>query len=329
MHPRVLITGGAGFIGCHLAEHLLNKGIEVHVLDDLSTGTILNIEHLKGQPGFTYTIDSVMNKPLIAELVDRSDEVYHLAAAVGVRLIVDDPINTMETNIKGTEILLKCAAKKGKKVLVASTSEVYGKSEDMPFREDQDLLIGPPSRARWSYACAKAIDEFLALSYTQIGKLPAVVVRLFNTVGPRQTGRYGMVIPNFVASALKNEPVTVFGTGKQRRCFGFVGDVVEALDRLMNCEKAVGEIVNVGNDEEISMEELAQEVIDRCQSSSKIVYIPYEQAYAKGFEDTMRRMPDLKKLESLINFRPTMSTGDILDRVIARFREEASQEAGS
>lgn len=320
MAQRVLITGGAGFIGSHLADRLVEGGAEVHILDDLSTGTILNIEHLKGRPGFGYTIDSVINEPLLAELVDRSDVIYHLAAAVGVKLIVDEPVKTMETNIKGTELVLQCAAKKGKKVLVASTSEVYGKSEDVPFQEDQDLVIGPPSRARWSYACSKAIDEFLALSYTQSGKLPTVVVRLFNTVGPRQTGRYGMVIPNFVQAALEGRPLTVFGNGKQSRCFGDVGDVVRALEALMACDAAVGEVVNIGNDTEISIEDLAAKVISRCQSPSEIVYVPYDQAYAKGFEDTMRRMPDLNKLESLIGFRPSLDIEAILDRVIEHER---------
>src|SRR2546426_3242182 len=250
--PRVLITGGAGFIGSHLAEALLESGHEVFVIDDLSTGTIENIEHLKGRGRFHYVVDSIMNVPLLAELVDRCDIIFHLAAAVGVRLIVESPIRTIETNIKGTEIVLELANKKKKTVIITSTSEVYGKASRVPFREDDDLVLGPTVKGRWSYACSKAVDEFLALAYWKEKKLPLVIVRLFNTVGPRQTGRYGMVLPTFVTQAMEGVPLTVYGNGKQTRCFCYVGDCVEAIMRLVGAAGSVGEVVNIGNDAEIS-----------------------------------------------------------------------------
>lgn len=313
---NVLITGGAGFIGSHLAEELLQRGQSVHVLDDLSTGTIHNIDPLKDQDGFSYTIGSVMEERLVAELVDRADHVYHLAAAVGVRLIVENPVRTMETNLKGTEIVLAAARKKKKRFLITSTSEVYGKSDAVPFQEDQDLLIGPPNMARWSYACSKALDEFLAFAHARHYDLPIVIVRLFNTVGPRQTGRYGMVIPTLVSQALKGEKLTVYGDGQQSRCFCHVKDVTKALADLMDCPKAQSEVVNVGNDHELSIYALAELIKERANSSSEIQLIPYSEAYGEGFEDMRRRIPALKKLESLIGWRPTTSIEQILDDVI-------------
>jgi len=313
---KVLITGGAGFIGSHLAESLLERGDEVYVLDDLSTGSIDNIEHLKGAKGFRYTIDTVMNEPSTAELVDRVDVVVHLAAAVGVRLIVESPVHTIETNVHGTETVLKLANKKKKRVLLASTSEVYGKSVEFPFREDSDLVMGPTTKGRWSYACSKAIDEFLALAYYKEKKLPVTVVRLFNTVGPRQTGRYGMVIPNFVRQALAGAPITVHGDGSQRRCFTDVSDVVRALIGLIDHHDAIGEVFNVGSQQEISILDLAKKVKAKAKSASEIVFVPYEKAYEEGFEDMPRRVPDTSKIEKLVGFRPTVSLDAILERVI-------------
>ena len=313
---RSLITGGAGFIGCHLAEELLREGQEVCVLDDLSTGSIDNIEHLKGRQGFHYVIDSVENEYLLAEMIDRADVVYHLAAAVGVKLIVESPVNTIETNVHGTELVLKHANKKRKKVMVASTSEVYGKSTRVPFREDHDLVLGPTFKGRWSYACSKAIDEFLAIAYWHEKKLPVVVVRLFNTVGPRQTGRYGMVIPSFVKQAVLGDPITVYGDGKQSRCFTYVGDVVKALVGLADHPGAVGEVFNIGGGREITMNELALLVKEKTASSSDIVHIPYDQAYEKGFEDMPRRVPDITKISRLLGWRPAVDVEQIVERVI-------------
>src|SRR5687767_4406815 len=276
---RVLITGGAGFVGSHLCEALLDRGDEVYVLDDLSTGSIDNISHLKPNPKFHYTIDTVTNEPLLAELIDRCDTVVHLAAAVGVKLIVESPVRTIETNVHGTEVVLKVANKKKKKVLIASTSEVYGKSAKVPFSEDDDLVLGPTSKHRWAYACSKMIDEFLALAYWKERKLPVIIVRLFNTVGPRQTGQYGMVIPTLVRQALAGHPLTVFGDGTQSRSFTYVGDVVRAMVALINEPRAVGQVFNIGNGTEITIGELATKVKAMTASSSTIVRIPYDQAY--------------------------------------------------
>jgi UDP-glucose 4-epimerase len=312
---RALITGGAGFIGSHLAEHLLARGDEVLVLDNLSTGSIENIVHLKGHPGFDYTIDSVSNGPLVAELIDRSDVVFHLAAAVGVKLIVEQPVHTIETNVHGTEVVLKHASKKKKLVFIASTSEVYGKSTDVPFREDADLVLGPTAKHRWAYACSKLLDEFLALAYWKERKLPVVVVRLFNTVGPRQTGQYGMVLPTFVRQALTGEPITVFGDGSQSRSFTYVGDVVDALTKLAGEPRAVGEVFNIGGTDEVGIGELAERVRTLTDSRSPIRFVPYDEAYEAGFEDMPRRVPDIDKVRRLIGFEPRVSLNDMIRRV--------------
>jgi UDP-glucose 4-epimerase len=320
---KALITGGAGFVGSHLADALLARGDEVFVLDNLSTGSIENIEPLKGHKHFHYTIDSVTNEQVAAELIDRVDVVYHLAAAVGVKLIVESPVNTIETNVHGTEMVLKLANKKKKKVVVASTSEVYGKSNVVPFREDNDLVLGPTSKGRWSYACSKAIDEFLALAYFKEKRLPVVIVRLFNTVGPRQTGRYGMVVPNFIKQALLGHPLTVFGDGSQSRCFTYVSDVVGALVKLSDHPGALGQVFNIGNNsEEITILELAKRVKERTGSKSEIVLVPYDQAYEEGFEDMPRRVPDTSKLNALIGYEPQVHLDEILDRVSAYFTSD-------
>jgi UDP-glucose 4-epimerase len=313
---RVLITGGAGFIGSHLADAYLKRGDEVLVIDDLSTGTIDNIQHLKSNPRFQYTIDSVHNQPVTAELVDQSDIVVHLAAAVGVKLIVESPVRTIETNVRGTEVVLALANKKQKPVLIASTSEVYGLSADVPFREDGNLVMGATTKGRWSYACSKAIDEFLALAYWREKKLPTTIVRLFNTVGPRQTGRYGMVIPTFVKQALAGRPITVYGNGKQTRCFGYVGDVVGALIKLMDHADSVGQVFNIGSTEEISILQLAEKVKELTHSDSEIVFVPYDEAYEEGFEDMPRRVPDTSKINQLVGFKPEIKLDGILETVI-------------
>ncbi|HKO96103.1 MAG TPA: GDP-mannose 4,6-dehydratase [Pyrinomonadaceae bacterium] len=313
---RVLITGGAGFIGSHLADAYVQRGDEVLVIDDLSTGTIENIRHLKDHPKFHYTIDSVHNQPVTAELVDQCDVVVHLAAAVGVKLIVESPVRTIETNVRGTEVMLALANKKKKKVLIASTSEVYGLSADVPFREDGNLVMGATTKGRWSYACSKAIDEFLALAYWREKKLPTTIVRLFNTVGPRQTGRYGMVIPTFVKQALAGRPITVYGNGNQTRCFGYVGDVVGALIKLMDHPESVGQVFNIGSTEEISILQLAEKVKELTDSTSEIVFVPYDEAYEEGFEDMPRRVPDTSKVRELVGFSPSMSLTGILQSVI-------------
>ena len=322
---RVLITGGAGFIGSHLAEALLDAGHEVYVLDDLSTGSIDNLAHVKGRPGFHYTIDTVFNDSLVAELVDRADVVFHLAAAVGVKLIVEKPVRTIETNVHGTEVVLRHAAKKKKLVFIASTSEVYGKSAHVPFREDADLVMGATTKHRWAYACSKALDEFLALAHWKESQLPVIVMRFFNTVGPRQTGQYGMVVPTFVRQALQGEPITVFGDGTQSRSFTYVGDVVGALLKLMVHPGAVGEVYNVGNPEEVSIRDLAERIKAATGSASPIVTIPYSEAYEEGFEDMPRRVPDISKLNQAIGFEPKVG----LDEIIRLVVEERRAFAGS
>ena len=316
-----LITGGAGFIGSHLAERLLEDGHEVMVLDNLSTGSIDNIAHLKSAPGFSYAIDSVTNEPLLAEMIDRSDVVFHLAAAVGVKLIVEQPVHTLETNVHGTEVVLKHASKQKKLVFIASTSEVYGKSVDVPFREEADLVLGPTAKHRWAYACSKLIDEFLALAYWKERKLPVVIVRLFNTVGPRQTGQYGMVLPTFVRQALAGQPITVFGDGTQSRSFTYVGDVVDALVRLAGEPRAVGDVFNIGSTSEVTIQDLAERVKKMTKSASAIVNIPYDVAYEAGFEDMPRRVPDITKIQSLVGFAPKLGLEDIIRSVVEHVRQ--------
>lgn len=312
-----LITGGAGFIGSHLAERLLERGDQVLLMDNLSTGSMENIRHLKKYNRMHYFLEPLDNRQLLAELVDEADVIFHLAAAVGVKLIVESPVRTIETNVNGTQLVLEAACRKRKLVFAASTSEVYGKSTNFPFHEDSDLVLGPTNKGRWSYAASKALDEFLTLAYWKEKGLPVIVARFFNTVGPRQTGRYGMVLPSFVSQALEEEPITVYGTGRQSRCFCDVRDAVEAALRLTATDKAVGEVVNVGNDFEITIEDLARMVKERTASSSSIEFIPYDRAYEPGFEDMFRRVPCLKKLEALTGFRPRTPLPEIVDRVIA------------
>lgn len=325
---RVLITGGAGFIGSHLSDAYLGRGDEVFIVDDLSTGSFSNIQHLKDHPRFHYKIDSVHNRPVTAELVDQCDVIFHLAAAVGVKLIVESPVRTIETNVHGTEVVLSLASKKKKKVLVASTSEVYGLSTEIPFREDGNLVMGATTKGRWSYACSKAIDEFLALAYWREKKLPTVIVRLFNTVGPRQTGQYGMVIPTFVKQALAGGPITVYGSGEQSRCFCYVGDVVGALMKLMDDESAVGEVFNVGSNQEITILDLARKVKELTNSKSEITFVPYDEAYEEGFEDMPRRIPDISKVNGRVGFQPEKSLDGILDSVIEFHRKQMSVDRG-
>ena len=321
-HMKTLITGGAGFIGSHLALALLEAGHDVFVLDDLSTGSIDNIEPLKTHPRFGYAIDTISHESVLAEHIDRCDVVFHLAAAVGVKLIVEAPVRTIETNVAGTEIVLKHASKKRKLVVIASTSEVYGKSTELPFREDANLVLGSTRRNRWAYACSKAIDEFLALAYWKERQLPVIIVRLFNTVGPRQTGRYGMVIPTFVRQALAGAPITVFGSGTQSRSFGDVEDVVRGILALVAEPRAVGDVFNLGNNGEITIRALAERVKTMTASDSEIVTIPYDQAYESGFEDMPRRVPDLTKVTELVGYQPRVDLSEILSKIIDHHRAQ-------
>jgi UDP-glucose 4-epimerase len=316
-----LITGGAGFIGSHLADALIERGDHVTIIDDLSTGSIRNIAHLRRHERFKYVLETMLRPQMLAELVDEADAVFHLAAAVGVKLIVESPVRTIETNIRCTELLLDIASKKQKKVLVASTSEVYGKSTDLPFREDGDLVLGATTRGRWSYACSKAIDEFLAIAYWREKRLPTVVARLFNTVGPRQTGRYGMVIPSFIKQALEGAPITVYGDGTQQRCFTHVADVVRGLVALMECSSAVGEVFNIGNDFEITINDLAEMIKLQTGSDSPIVFVPYAVAYEENFEDMCRRVPSIAKIQKTIDWKPRFGLQDILTDTIEYQRE--------
>jgi UDP-glucose 4-epimerase len=318
---RVFITGGAGFIGSHLAECLIRAGHRVLVLDDLSTGQMSNIESLIGNPAFDYRIGSVRNSPLVRELLDRCDATVHLAAAVGVQLIVQQPVRTIETNVHGTEVVLDAAARHQKPVLIASSSEVYGKSAKVPFGEEDDLVLGPTLHSRWAYACSKALDEWLGLAYFREKRVPVVIARFFNTVGPRQTGRYGMVLPNFAGQAVRGEPITVFGSGEQSRCFAHVLDVVESVKRLIFNPKSYGQVFNIGSSREVTINQLAELVRRVAHSTSPIARLPYEEAYADGFEDMMRRVPAVEKLESCIGFKPALSLERIVEDVVAEQRE--------
>ena len=313
---KILITGGAGFIGSHLVDALINRGDEVFIIDDLSTGSVENIEHHQSDPRFHYFFDTILNRFLLAELIDRADIIFHLAAAVGVQLIVESPVRTIETNVKGTETVLELANRKKKTVVLASTSEVYGKSTSFPFREDADLVLGATFKGRWSYACSKALDEYLALAYWKEKRCPTVIVRLFNTVGPRQTGRYGMVVPRLVSQALEGRPLTVYGEGNQSRCFTWVGDVVQALIQLALTQKAVGEIFNIGSTNEITIRDLAYLIKDMTASPSDVELIPYERAYEEGFEDMNRRVPALEKIHALIGYKPTLDVAGIIEKVV-------------
>jgi UDP-glucose 4-epimerase len=324
---RILITGGAGFVGSHLSDELLRRGHRVHVLDDLSTGAIDNIRHLKHNPSFGYTVESCNDAPVVAELVDSADVVYHLAAAVGVELIVESPVRTIENNVHTTEVVLAAAGKKKKPVFIASTSEVYGKSTALPFQEDGDLLLGPTFKGRWSYACSKAIDEFLALAYWKERGLPIVIGRMFNTVGPRQTGRYGMVVPNFVRQALADHELTVFGDGTQSRCFCHVHDVVRALADLMERDDLYGEVFNIGSQEEVTISDLATRVRDLVGSAAPIRYVPYDEAYEEGFEDMQRRVPDISKIQTVLGWGPTRSLDEIVLDVKAQQLESTRLSA--
>lgn len=321
---KVFITGGAGFIGSHLAERCIADGHEVWALDDLSTGAIANLDPVVEHPLFHHRIGSVTDEELVGELVDRSDVVFHLAAAVGVKLIVERPTHTIETNVRGSEVVLQAAARKDKLVFIASTSEVYGKGVKLPFAEEDDLLFGATTKSRWAYACSKAIDEWLALAYHRERGTPVVITRFFNTVGPRQTGRYGMVIPTFVRQGLAGEDITVYGSGDQRRCFGYVGEVIECLMRLVDEPRAVGQVFNIGNDREISINALAELIRDRTGGRSAIVHMDYEVAYPQGFEDMERRIPSVEKIEATIGYRPSMAIEEIVDRVIEAATREGT-----
>jgi UDP-glucose 4-epimerase len=322
---RALITGGAGFIGSHLAERLIDTGHEVIILDDLSTGSMENIVHIKDHKNCEYHIDSIFNRRLLAELVDLSDVVFHLAAAVGVRRIVESPVQTIATNVGGAEIVLELAAKKRKRVVITSTSEVYGKSAKLPFSENDDLVLGPTCNCRWSYACSKAIDEFLALAYHRERKLPVTVLRLFNTTGPRQTGHYGMVVPTFVLQALSDDPITVFGSGEQTRCFSYVQDIVDGILAATMSKETVGEVFNLGGTEEITINELASRIKTQTQSNSRIVHVPYNEAYEKGFEDMERRVPNVQRAQACFGFAHTRTLDEIIESVVEHLRTKDSQ----
>lgn len=321
---RALITGGAGFIGSHLAEELLRRGDEVYVIDNLSTGRLENVQHLRDNPNFKIAIETILNETVMDRLVSECDIIYHLAAAVGVELIVTNPVEVIETNIMGTEMVLKLANRYLKKIILTSTSEIYGKSEKVPFKEEDDRLLGPTTKSRWSYSTSKAVDEYLALAYHKQKGLPTVIVRLFNTVGPRQTGQYGMVIPRMVEQALKGQPITVYGDGSQMRCFAYVTDVVDAIIALAHHPGAVGDIFNIGSEEAITIAELARKIKALTESPSEILYIPYDQAYEAGFEDMRMRIPDISKIKKLINYQPKINLEETLRRIIKHFRERLS-----
>jgi len=322
---KILITGGAGFVGSHLADRLIMDGHEITVIDDLSTGRYSNVAHLEGRDGFRLIIDTVLNQPLMEELIRESDRVYHMASAVGVRLIMEQPVKTIETIFHGTDVVLKFSSRYRKRVLIPSTSEVYGKGASIPFSEGDDLLTGATDKHRWAYACAKTLDEFLALAHWKETQLPVVVVRLFNTVGPRQTGQYGMVVPRFVHAAMRNEPVTVHGDGTQSRCFGHVSDVVEGLAKMLETPECFGQVINLGNDEETSIMGLADRAITLTGSSSEVRFVPYEDVYGDGFEDMRRRVPNLEKARRLVGYKPTRTLDDIINDVAAEFRSLTNQ----
>ncbi|MBA7673412.1 Bifunctional polymyxin resistance protein ArnA [subsurface metagenome] len=320
---KALITGGAGFIGSHLAEKLLKMGDEVTVIDNLSTGKLENLRHLKKNSDFYFILGTVTNETLIEELISRHDIIYHLAAAVGVELIVNNPVEVIETNILGTQTALKIANRYKRKIVIISSSEIYGKSEDLPFKEDDDCILGPTVKSRWNYACSKAMGEFLALAYYKEEKLPVVILRLFNTIGPRQSGKYGMVVPRFIQQALANKAITVYGDGQQTRCFTYVTDVVEGTIKLANHPKAVGEVYNIGSNEEISIGDLALKIKKLTKSASQVKFIPYDQAYEKGFEDMRRRVPDISKIKYLIGYEPKIKLEEALKRIIDYFRKQS------
>jgi UDP-glucose 4-epimerase len=326
---KILITGGAGFIGSHLADRLLEAGHEITIIDNLSTGRYSNIAHLEDHERVRLIIDTVLNDKIMEELIRETDRVYHMASAVGVKLIMERPVRTIETIFRGTDVVLGFCSRYRKRVLIPSTSEVYGKGISVPFREEDDLLTGATDKHRWAYACAKTLDEFLALAHWKETRLPVVVVRLFNTVGPRQTGQYGMVVPRFVKSALKNEPIPVHGTGLQSRCFGHVHDVVDALIQLLENSECFGNVINIGNDEEVTISALAEKAIEMTGSTSEIRYIPYEEAYGEGFEDMQRRVPSLEKARRLIGYQPTRKLEDIINDVADQFREEIKSESAN
>lgn len=319
---HVLVTGGAGFIGSHLCERLLKDGHLVDVIDDLSTGNIANLKNCMGNEKFNFYNDSVINEKMMYTLIDKSDMIYHLAAAVGVQLIVDQPVRTIVTNIKGTEVVLEIAKKFQRKVLIASTSEIYGKSERFPFKEDDDSVLGSTTYSRWSYACSKAIDEFLGLAYHRQFGLPVIIMRFFNTVGERQTGQYGMVIPRFVKAALMGEPLNIYGNGKQARCFAHVLDIINGVTALVNDSTSYGNVYNIGSTEEISIEDLAVKIKEMTGSSSEIKYIPYEEAYGQAFDDMNRRVPCLERIQKQVGYQPRISLDETLKRIIDYFRKE-------
>lgn len=326
---KILITGGAGFVGSHLADRLHGEGHEITVIDNLSTGRYSNVEHLEGKKNFRLIIDTVLNQTLMEELVRETDRVFHMASAVGVRLIMERPVQTIETIFRGTDVVLDFCSRYRKRVLIPSTSEVYGKGISVPFKEEDDLLTGSTDKHRWAYACAKTLDEFLALAHWKETRLPVVVVRLFNTVGPRQTGQYGMVVPRFVKAALKNEPLTVHGDGSQSRCFGHVSDIVEGLVKVLETPECFGQVINIGNSQETTIRELAEKAIGMTESQSQLQYIPYSEAYGEGFEDMQRRVPSLEKAHRLIGYQPTRTLEDIINDVADQFREEIKSETAS
>ena len=324
---KILITGGAGFVGSHLADKLYNQGHEITVIDDLSTGRYSNVAHLEGKERFQLIIDTILNEGLMERLIRDTDRVFHMASAVGVKLIMEQPVKTIETIFHGTDVVLKFCSRYRKRVLIPSTSEVYGKSTQVPFSEENDILKGSTSKHRWAYACAKELDEFLALAHWKETRLPVAVIRLFNTVGPRQTGQYGMVVPNFIKAALHNQPIPIHGDGNQSRCFGHVADVVEGLVKAIETPECFGQVMNIGNHEEVTIKELAERVIAATGSTSKIDYIPYEIAYGAGFEDMQRRVPDLSKAKRLIGYQPTRTLDNIITDVVREFRDGLTTES--